>query len=97
MFPFGCLILLYSPIYHLEMDGLKNRLVHDIVVIATTSHLESLDLAILRPGRIGLHFRVSLPDESVNLGCLENFECVLGSCPVFPGSIPKNAITAFRS
>ncbi|GMO13225.1 MAG: hypothetical protein Ta2E_02110 [Mycoplasmoidaceae bacterium] len=43
-----------------EMDGFSTRA--GVVVIAATNRLESLDDAILRPGRFDRHIQVNLPD-----------------------------------
>jgi len=43
-----------------ELDGLNTR--EDIYVIAATNRPEMIDPAMLRPGRLGKHLQVKLPD-----------------------------------
>ncbi len=45
----------------IELDALRS--VPDIVVIATTNRIDLVDPALLRPGRLGTHFQVPLPDR----------------------------------
>jgi transitional endoplasmic reticulum ATPase len=45
-----------------ELDGLEA--LEDVVVIATTNRPDLLDDALVRPGRLDRHVRVSVPDES---------------------------------
>jgi cell division protease FtsH len=44
-----------------EMDGFSSR--DDVIVLAGTNMLETLDPALLRPGRFSLHVEVGLPNE----------------------------------
>ncbi len=52
-----------------SMDGSND--LNNILVIGITNRLESLDPAIMRPGRFEVHLKFSLPDEA---GRLEIFE-----------------------
>ncbi len=44
-----------------EMDGLDNEQNEGIVVIGATNRLESIDPAVLRPGRLDRHIHLDLP------------------------------------
>jgi cell division protease FtsH len=52
-----------------EMDGFNGR--ERIVVIAATNRLDTLDPALLRPGRFARHVPVTVPDETGRLAILE--------------------------
>lgn len=43
-----------------ELDGLQD--LGNVTVVGATNNPENLDPALLRPGRLGLHIRVGLPD-----------------------------------
>ncbi len=48
-----------------EMDGINNAGGQQgILVVAATNRLESIDVALLRPGRLEEHVKLSLPDAS---------------------------------
>ena len=51
-----------------EMDGFKGR--DRIVVMAATNRLDTLDPALLRPGRFSRHIHVSVPSEEGRLAIL---------------------------
>jgi transitional endoplasmic reticulum ATPase len=51
-----------------ELDGVKS--LSDIIVIAATNRLDLVDASILRPGRLGARFKISLPDEAERLDIL---------------------------
>ncbi|WP_336110002.1 AAA family ATPase [Streptomyces sp. PTD9-10] len=61
-----------------ELDGLED-LGHVTVVGATNNH-ERIDPALLRPGRLGLHIEVPLPDEA-------------GRAALFALYLPQGAVT----
>ncbi len=52
-----------------EMDGF-NSLGSDVIVIGATNRLETLDEALLRPGRFDKHVSVDLPDKEGRLKIL---------------------------
>ncbi|HLJ02659.1 MAG TPA: AAA family ATPase [Solirubrobacteraceae bacterium] len=52
-----------------EMDGFNGR--ERIVVIAATNRLDTLDPALLRPGRFSRHVPVTVPDETGRLAILQ--------------------------
>ena len=53
-----------------EMDGF-NSLGSDVIVIGATNRLETLDDALLRPGRFDKHVSVDLPDKEGRLKILK--------------------------
>jgi len=53
-----------------EMDGF-NSLGSDVIVIGATNRLETLDEALLRPGRFDKHVSVDLPDKEGRLKILK--------------------------
>ncbi len=46
-----------------EMDGMETML-GNVTVIAATNRIDLVDASVLRPGRLGLHLHISLPDEN---------------------------------
>lgn len=44
-----------------ELDGMEER--SQVMVIGATNNVESLDPSVLRPGRLGVHLYVGLPEE----------------------------------
>lgn len=44
-----------------EMDGMEQR--SSVIVLAATNRMDLIDPSMLRPGRLGLHINVPLPDE----------------------------------
>ncbi len=52
-----------------EIDGIKNR--NDIIIIGTTNKLESLDPALIRPGRLNQVIYVNFPNKSKRLELLK--------------------------
>lgn len=54
-----------------ELDGLGEDINHDIFIIGATNRLESLDQAILRPGRFGRHVKVNLPSYQERMDILK--------------------------
>ncbi|GKY91133.1 hypothetical protein MPSEU_000086100 [Mayamaea pseudoterrestris] len=44
-----------------EMDGVSSGLKDNVLVVACTNRLDSLDAALLRPGRLEAHIELSLP------------------------------------
>lgn len=53
------------------LDGVGRR--DGIVVIGACNHPQRIDAALLRPGRLGTHIRVSLPDSSARTRILRGF------------------------
>jgi hypothetical protein len=53
-----------------RLDGLTKR--QGVVVIGATNLPEKLDPALLRPGRLGRHFRIALPDTEARRGILRH-------------------------
>ncbi|MSQ23900.1 MAG: AAA family ATPase [Chloroflexi bacterium] len=45
-----------------ELDGMEERT--QVVVIGATNHVPRVDPSILRPGRLGMHLYVGLPDQA---------------------------------
>lgn len=54
-----------------QMDGLDTSGERHILVIGATNRIESLDHALMRPGRFDRHVRVDLPDKDGRLAILE--------------------------
>jgi transitional endoplasmic reticulum ATPase len=54
-----------------EMDGISSSHQSNVVVVACTNRLESLDAALLRPGRLEEHISLTLPGQSDSLAILE--------------------------
>jgi transitional endoplasmic reticulum ATPase len=52
-----------------ELDGLESN--PNVVALAATNRRETLDPALLRPGRLESHVEVPLPDEDARLAILE--------------------------
>jgi len=52
-----------------ELDGIRAR--DGVLLIAATNRKESLDPALLRAGRLELHLKVDLPDETARLAILQ--------------------------
>ena len=52
-----------------EMDGFRGH--ENIVVIAATNKITSLDAALVRSGRFDLKLKISLPSEDERLGILQ--------------------------
>lgn len=44
-----------------EIDGMEQR--SNVIVLAATNRMDLIDPSMLRPGRLGLHINVPLPDE----------------------------------
>lgn len=55
----------------IEMDGFKDRV--DVIVVASTNRVDTLDKAILRPGRFDRKVLVPLPDQDGRLQLLEYY------------------------
>ncbi|KAI9330121.1 P-loop containing nucleoside triphosphate hydrolase protein [Pilaira anomala] len=59
-----------------EMDGLLTKKVKksahiDLLVVAATNRIESIDSAVLRPGRFDEHILIPLPDEKQRLDIIK--------------------------
>jgi transitional endoplasmic reticulum ATPase len=54
-----------------ELDGIEP--LSGIVVLGATNRIDLVDPAILRPGRLGTHVHVPLPDERARRAILELF------------------------
>lgn len=53
-----------------ELDGMES--VHgSVVVIAATNRIDLVDPSVLRPGRLGTHFSLPLPDQQARLEIFE--------------------------
>lgn len=52
------------------LDGVEKRT--GVVVIGATNYPERIDHALLRPGRLGRHLQISLPDTAARLGILRH-------------------------
>ena len=52
-----------------NLDAIRKR--HDVFVMAATSDLQSLDQAVLRPGRFDRHIRFDLPDGAARKAILK--------------------------
>lgn len=50
------------------LDGVEGR--EGVVVVGATNLPEKIDSAILRPGRLGKHIRIQLPDVTARIGIL---------------------------
>jgi transitional endoplasmic reticulum ATPase len=46
-----------------EMDGISNSHQSNVIIIACTNRIESLDAALLRPGRLEEHIFLTFPNE----------------------------------
>jgi transitional endoplasmic reticulum ATPase len=60
-----------------EIDGLEK--LNDVIVIAATNRIELIDSALLRPGRLGTHLEIGLPDRE---GVLEILKIHLKDRPL---------------
>jgi AAA+ superfamily predicted ATPase len=54
-----------------ELDGIHD--LEGVTVIACTSKKDTIDEALLRPGRLDLHIEIDLPDSDTRLALLKNF------------------------
>ncbi|WP_062013021.1 AAA family ATPase [Aureimonas sp. AU4] len=52
------------------LDGIVGRA--GVVVVGATNNLTAIDTAVLRPGRLGRHIRVELPDAEGRVGILRH-------------------------
>ena len=61
-----------------EMDGVSSKSTNSrpVIVMATCRNLREVDAAILRPGRLDLHFELSLPCEAYRKDYLMNHSSV---------------------
>lgn len=85
-----------------EMDGFTQNA--GVVVIAATNRLESLDDAILRPGRFDRHIQVNLPDikerieilnihaKNKNISSAVNLKDIARRTPGFSGAQLENVL-----
>ncbi|KAL0489085.1 cell division cycle protein CDC48 [Acrasis kona] len=56
----------------IEMDGIsKHNADQHVIVLCATSRIDLLDPAVLRPGRIDVHIKIPLPDQSARRSILE--------------------------
>merc|ERR1711920_858296 len=53
-----------------EMDGIESR--HGVYILAATNRLDILDQALLRPGRLGKIFGISLPNSNERISILKS-------------------------
>ncbi|WP_442137001.1 AAA family ATPase [Rhizobium leguminosarum] len=58
------------------LDGVHRR--EGIIVIGACNHPQTIDAALLRPGRLGTHIRVGLPDAAARTAILRGY---LPNCP----------------
>ena len=54
-----------------EMDGFASK--ESVIVIAATNRIESLDSALIRPGRFDRHISIELPDKDDRRKILNNY------------------------
>ena len=54
-----------------EMDGISSTHKSNVIVVACTNRLESLDTALLRPGRLEEHIALTLPSQADAVAILE--------------------------
>ncbi|KMZ96244.1 hypothetical protein PVNG_02382 [Plasmodium vivax North Korean] len=85
-----------------EMDGFNTQ--EGIIVIAATNRLDSIDPAVLRPGRFDRHIQVNLPDiaerrailelhaKNKNLSNKVNLEEIARKTPGFSGAQLENVL-----
>ncbi|ADX98390.1 ATP-dependent zinc metalloprotease FtsH [Mycoplasma suis] len=85
-----------------EMDGFNTQA--GIIVIAATNRLESIDDAVLRPGRFDRHIQIDLPDiaerreilklhaKNKNLSNRVNLEEIARKTPGFSGAQLENVL-----
>ncbi|AGX89341.1 ATP-dependent zinc metalloprotease FtsH [Mycoplasma parvum] len=85
-----------------EMDGFNTQA--GIIVIAATNRLESIDEAVLRPGRFDRHIQINLPDiserreilklhaKNKNLSNKVNLEEMARKTPGFSGAQLENVL-----
>ena len=52
-----------------ELDGVESA--EGVIVIGATNRLDRLDPAVLRPGRLGEHIEIGLPDAAARRAILE--------------------------
>ncbi len=74
-----------------EMDGFTQS--SRILVIAATNSFESLDSALIRPGRFDLKFTVPNPDEKTRY---ELVKLYLGNTPLLDGLTESTLVSAFN-
>lgn len=72
-----------------ELDGV--RPLGGVVVIAATNRVDLIDSSVLRPGRLGTHVRVDLPDASDRRAVLE---VLLRRAPFASGAARRTIISA---
>ncbi|ASW06410.1 AAA family ATPase [Rhizobium sp. 11515TR] len=53
------------------LDGASRR--EGVIVIGACNHPDRIDKALLRPGRLGRHFRLSLPNAEARTGILKTY------------------------
>lgn len=65
------------------LDGADRR--EGVIVVGATNMPDAIDQAILRPGRLGKHIRIPLPDAGARIGILRHYagdaipqECIAG-------------------
>lgn len=75
-----------------EMDGFTTD--HRIVVLAATNRLESIDKALLRPGRFDRHINVTTPDKK---GRQDLFQHYLSTIKLSYDTMEKNKVTNLAS
>ncbi|AHC40065.1 cell division protein FtsH [Mycoplasma ovis str. Michigan] len=85
-----------------EMDGFNTHA--GIIIIAATNRLESIDQAVLRPGRFDRHIQINLPDiserreilklhaKNKNLSDKVNLEEIARKTPGFSGAQLENVL-----
>ncbi|AFO52500.1 cell division protease ftsH-like protein [Candidatus Mycoplasma haematolamae str. Purdue] len=85
-----------------EMDGFNTQ--SGIIIIAATNRLESIDEAVLRPGRFDRHIQINLPDiaerrsiltlhaKNKNLSNKVNLEEIARKTPGFSGAQLENVL-----
>jgi hypothetical protein len=68
------------------LDGVEKR--RGVVVIGATNFPQRIDAALLRPGRLGRHLRIELPDAGARLGILRHH---------LEGAIPQAELSDFAA
>lgn len=75
-----------------QLDGFDSR--GDVKVILATNRIESLDPALLRPGRIDRKIEFPLPDIKTRRRIFQVLQIPMPSCTKKPGSlIPPPILT----
>eukprot|EP01080_Neovahlkampfia_damariscottae_P003588 gene3588-6323_t len=65
----------------IEMDGISSSSSDQLIILAATSRIDLLDVAVLRPGRIDHHIELKLPNEKSRS---DIFEYKMKTMPIDP-------------